>query len=358
MDRVWQLEIDTFQDAQGFVFAPITEVVEPAEDATALHPEIQHQVARIRTDLDRFSPLEISSLVRHGYCVGRKTCRAHPDLFGADLPGNAPWDPLPAQRGAAAAVPAVGHQNGSAKAPAAVTAEARALQGSAFRRIWSTLPDRRDWVAYVYVPIIVPILVLLPYAAFTVYQRSHRLSQLVQSFSQGTRDLETLNDMLENKSAAWVGEHAERVRNLDVPDLKGFEILQDSRIFDLRAWQAGQAGKSAPDSLARVYRRLKVVKRGENTGNNLLRLHLLPTSPTTLVRFPPSSSSQSCGCATWEARPPARKSVALRRASTFKACPPENSSTSSWKSFPPDSTWNGDRTGPRCLFSSRRTRPS
>ena len=105
MDRVWQLETETFQDARGFVFAPITEVVEPAEDPTALHPEIQRQAANIRTDLDRFSPLEISSLVRHGYCVGRKVCRAHPDLFGADLPGNAPWDPIPAPRGAASRCP-------------------------------------------------------------------------------------------------------------------------------------------------------------------------------------------------------------------------------------------------------------
>ena len=86
MDRVWQLETETFQDSPSFVFAPITEVVEPAEDPTALHPEIQRQAVNIRTDFDRFSPLEISSLVRHGYCVGRKACRSHPDLFGAELP--------------------------------------------------------------------------------------------------------------------------------------------------------------------------------------------------------------------------------------------------------------------------------
>ena len=94
MDRVWQLETETFQDSPSFVFAPITEVVEPAEDPTALHPEIQRQAVNIRTDFDRFSPLEISSLVRHGYCVGRKACRAHPDLFGAELPLGAPGIPV------------------------------------------------------------------------------------------------------------------------------------------------------------------------------------------------------------------------------------------------------------------------
>src|SRR5689334_9857466 len=54
MDRVWQLESEIFQDAAGFVFARITGVVDPHEDATALHPEVQRQAANIRTDLDAF----------------------------------------------------------------------------------------------------------------------------------------------------------------------------------------------------------------------------------------------------------------------------------------------------------------
>jgi predicted acylesterase/phospholipase RssA len=286
MDRVWQLETETFRDTRGFVFAPITEVVEPAEDSTALHPEIQRQAARIRTDLDRFSPLEISSLVRHGYCVGRRACRTHPDLFGADLPGGAPWDPLPSPRRAAAAVPAVPQQDGVTRAPAAATTDARALQASGIRRIWSTLLDRRDWVSYLWVPIIIPILVLLPYVAFTAYERSHRLNQLMQSFAQGTRDLETLNQMLENGPASWTGERPEKVRTLDEPDNKGFEILQDSRIFDLRAWRPGLSGKSAEDSRVHIYRRLKVVKQRDSTGNNVFRMHLLPTSPKAATRFP------------------------------------------------------------------------
>jgi hypothetical protein len=224
--------------------------------------------------------------VRHGYCVGRKACRAQPDLFGGDLPGNAPWDPVSAPRGGAAAVPAVAKQDGPARAPSEATAEARALQPSAFRRIWSTLLDPRDWVSYVYVPIILPIIVLLPYVALTWYEHTHRLNQLVESYSQGTRDLETLNEILENKAADWTSEHAERVRNLDDVKLDGFGILQDSRIVDLRHWQPGASGKADPKSVALVHRRLKVVKQRENTGNNLFRVRLLPTSPKTEVRFP------------------------------------------------------------------------
>jgi predicted acylesterase/phospholipase RssA len=286
MDRVWQLEIETFRDARGFVFAPITDVVEPAEDPTALHPEIQRQVARIRTDLDRFSPLEISSLIRHGYCVGRKSCRAHPGRFGNDLPGNAPWDPLHTPPAAVANGSGATLPDRPTRAPAAATADARALQPSAFRRIWSTLLDRRDWTSYVYVPIIVPILFLLPYVAITIYTKTHQYNRLVQSYSQGTSDLDTLSEMLNSKLENWAGERPEKVRSLDEPDLKGFEILQDSRIIDLRGWLPNASGDVERDSAVVIHRRMKVLKLRENKANHLFRLHLLPTSLQTAVRFP------------------------------------------------------------------------
>src|SRR5262249_32821974 len=47
MDRVWQLEMETFQDTPGYIFAALTRIVEPHEDPTALHPEVQRQVANI-----------------------------------------------------------------------------------------------------------------------------------------------------------------------------------------------------------------------------------------------------------------------------------------------------------------------
>ena len=287
MDRVWQLERERFQDTPGFVFAPITEVVDPAEDPTALHPEIQRQTAKIRTDLDRFSLLEISSLVRHGYCVGRKACRAHPDLFGADLPGSAPWDPVPAPRRTAPLLPVAAHLNGARREPAAATVEARTLQASAIRRIWSTLLDYRDWISYVYVPLIIPILVLLPYVVVKSYQRSHRISQLVDSLSQGSRDLEVMSQLLEGPMKPWTGVAAEEDRHPEKADLKGFEVLQDSRIIDLRNWKPGATAKGDTSSSAYGYRRLKVLKRPESTGNSFFRVHMLATSPNAQMRFPP-----------------------------------------------------------------------
>jgi predicted acylesterase/phospholipase RssA len=287
MDRVWQLEIETFQDAPGFAFAPITEVVEPAEDPSALHPEIQRQVAGIRTDLDRFSPLEVSSLIRHGYCVGRKACRAHPDLFPGDLPASAPWDPLAAPRRTAVTAAEAAQQKAWTRSPTEATADARTLQASALRRIWSTLLDRRDWVSYIYVPLILPILVLLPYVAVRVYKHNHVFNHLMRSFAQNSPDLETLTGMLENKPVAWTGDKPERVHALAEPNLTGFQILQDSRIFDLRGWQPGAPYDAGEASLAHIYRRLKVHKLRDNTGNNRFRLPLLLTSPKAQLRFPP-----------------------------------------------------------------------
>ena len=287
MDRVWQLEIETFHDTPGFVFAPITDVVEPAEDSTALHPEIQRQAANIRTDLDRFSMLEISSLVRHGYCVGRKACRAHPDLFGADLPGNAPWDPVPGPRGAAAPALAAGRLGGPEKGPAATTVEARTLQGSAVRRIWSTLLDHRDWSSYVYVPLLIPLFVLLPFFVVKTYRTSQLNNHLVESLSQGSRDLEKMTSLLENGSEQpWTGVTADEVPKLDEPDFKGFEILQDSRILDMRRWKPSEAGKNDLTSLVYNYRRLKVLKSSENDGNNNFRIKILQADPIAQVRFP------------------------------------------------------------------------
>src|SRR5262249_6005748 len=154
-----------------------------------------------------------------------KACRARPDLFGADLPGNAPWDPIPGSRGAGHPVPLTTQPTSVSllrkrvrgePAPAAV--HARTLQASALRRIWSTLLDYRDWVSYLYVPILVPILVLLPYFVVKSYQRSHQINQIVESLSQGSRDLEQMIRLLDSPVTPFTGETPEEVHTLDESD--------------------------------------------------------------------------------------------------------------------------------------------
>jgi hypothetical protein len=286
MNRVWQLEVERFQDSPRFVFAPLTEVVEPAEDPTAIHPEIQRQAVSIRTDFDRFSPLEISSLVRHGYCVARKSCRAQPHLFGDGLPEGAPWDPMAHTIASAPPSAAAMPRHRTTSEPVPATVEARALQDSAVRRIWSTLLDHRDWTSYVYVPLLVPILVLLPYFVFKSHQRSQQLNHLVESLSQGSRDLGQMSQLLEGKQETWIGEPAEELPSFPESDYRGFGILQDSRIFDLRRWKPVKSDESDRTSLAFGYRRLKVSKQPEQAGNNIFDVYLAATSPHTAVRFP------------------------------------------------------------------------
>jgi len=287
-DRVGQLENETFKDTAGFVFARITDFVDPAQDPTALHPEIQRQLPGIRTDLDRFSDIEISSLIRQGYTVGRKVCKAHPDVFGSELPASPPWDPISETLAQASAATESKSVFPPPREPIAVTKAARALHASAARRIWSKLLDYRDWVSYVYVPIIIPILVLLPLVIVKSYERSHRVNQIVESLAQGSRDLEQMTQLMEGPAAPFVGEkNVEQLQADDKADLTGFLILQDSRIIDLRNWKPVAESNNDSSSTVYGYRRLKVQKQLDNGNNAMFRVSVLALSPQTQVRFPP-----------------------------------------------------------------------
>lgn len=327
MERVWELENETFQDTPGFVFAPITEVVDHDEDPTALHPEIQRQVAHIRTDLDRFSHLEISSLIRHGYCVGRKVCREHPNLFGVDLPGSSPWDPIDKAPEATPAVPVAPHLDELSGEPSQVTAEAQPVPVSTARRTWRILLDRwarllrrqarepspatvtarilqassglrifrtfldwRDWVSYIYVPLIVPIFTVLPYLVTEYYDWATRTNTIMRSLAQGRPEVKVLSRLLmDGPDKSWVGVKPEPAGKLTALDSSGFEILQESHILDLRLWNPDVSGKNDPSSLVHIYRILKVRKEVDNPGIDIFRFRFFVVNPQAASRFPPQA---------------------------------------------------------------------
>jgi predicted acylesterase/phospholipase RssA len=284
MDRVWQLESENFQDTFGYVFARIIDVVGPHEDSTALHPEVQRQVANIRTDLDAFSPLEISCLIRQGYCVGRKACRSRTDLFGSELPSNPPWDPIPSASISQNASPD-SRLDGSSQETNPSTILARQLQASASRRIWSTLLSFRDWTSFIYLPLVL-LLLLVPYFLIDSYQRSNRVNRFIESISHGSPDFEIMSQLVRAPMRPFKGVAVEEVPNFDPLDYKRFTILQDSRIIDLRPWEPTGAGKTDTASLVYGYRRLKVQKT-ENHGNNVFRVTAVATHPDAQFRFPP-----------------------------------------------------------------------
>lgn len=324
MERVWELENETFQDTPGFVFAPITQVVGPDEDPTALHPEIQRHLADIRTDLDRFSKLEISSLVRHGYCVGRKVFRERRDLLGADLPANSPWDPTRKAAEATSVAPVTCHPDeppgrpteataetqpvrvssarriwrilperwgnhlaGHGREPSPITVKARILKASAGRRIWRTLLDPRDWISYVYVPLLVPIFILLPYFVTQYYEWAHRTNLLINSLSQGSPAISVVSRLLrDGPDKPWVGVRPEPAGKLEELDLSRFEILQVSHALDLRQWNPDDYGQNNSSSRVHIYRTIKVRKEAEKEGEDIFRYRFFAGNPKTVFRFP------------------------------------------------------------------------
>lgn len=165
----------------------------------------------------------------------------------------------------------------------AATINARTLHSSAARRIWSTLLDPRDWASYVYVPIIIPILVLTPYFVVKSYERSHRINEIVKSLAEESEDLEQMTRLLDGMPEQFTGEKAEDLSSDDKVDLKGFTILQGLRIVDLRRWSSAGGGSN---SIVYTYRRMRVRKEPGNRCNNF-RVNILAASPNTQVRFPP-----------------------------------------------------------------------
>jgi hypothetical protein len=245
------------------------------------------------------------------------------------LPGNAPWDPIPARYAVAPASkpaePAATSSpllpRGVREEPAPATVDARKLQSSAIRRIWSTLWDSRDWISYVYVPILVPILTLLPYFVGKTYERSHRLSQLVESLSQGSRDLEVMTRLLEGPMPPFTGEPADEARDLGTPNFAGFEVLQDSRIIDMRTWNPTATGKLDTTSLVYGYRRLKVLKRHDNKTNNIFRIGVLTTHPNSQIRFPPQLLQGKLRASPMPSTPSGEKQTGFQASWNFEKVP-------------------------------------
>ena len=258
MDRVWQLESEVFEHASGVVFIPIFDVVDRAKDPHALDPEVQRQASRIRTDLDHFSDLEISALVQHGYCVARQICRQNPELTDTDVPTGMPWNPLP---------PAAGQvDRRESKSSALITA--RQLRDSSKRKIFRTLFSLRDWPSYAWLLLVACLAVGIPYF---VLQRSERIRQqqaVLSAVAQLNPDYRHVLDLLRHDGiSAFTPMEYEAVATMDDPDLSGFDVISDSRVFDLRGWTGSDS-----ESSAMGYNRTRVRRLPDSENNSELRL--------------------------------------------------------------------------------------
>lgn len=273
-DRVWQLELGNFGADPMFRFIPIRRLVSREEDPTALHPVIQAEVPTFRTDLDRCTPLESRALIMHGYEVARSVCADRiKDPAVKQLP---PWDPFAKTSTQTVA--------GSGKA-VSETAIARALQLSSQRTIWSTLLDWRDWPTYLYVPLLVLLLGVLPWYGWKLYQKSLLHESVVNAVALGMPDFSKAMQLVdEEPRRRWSASKVELVKSFEPVDYQGWEILNDTRIVDLRGMESG--GWSTGSSEYYVCNSLRIRKLPDYHGNGILTLvyPLRGLTPETRVK--------------------------------------------------------------------------
>lgn len=277
MDRVNQLELEAFAGTPGAVFVPITRIVERSEDPTALHPEVQRQTALIRTDLDRFSRLEISALVRHGYCVARQAVRelAHPLV--EQVPTGAPWDPLASAK------------SSSVKALRDVSEAlpvARKLQRSANRRTLTTLFNLRDWPTWVWLPLIFLVLFSVPAVLYNLRETAMRQRQVLTAVAQSSPLYADVLDQIATRKPAEIPSlDFELVDSVEPLDFTGYDVTSDDRVYDLRGWTSSDDPRYA----ARMYVRFRVLRNELARDRPILRIQLPSDRDTMQAEYLPVS---------------------------------------------------------------------
>ena len=300
-DRVWQLERENFGDQNGFFFAPITQVVDPAEDPHAMHPVLQRAVATLRTDLDRFTNLEIAALVRHGYEVTRATHRHIADRSDVPLYEGPAWDPLPGKHDLAAASDATvaPHLPGTARSGGTcrVAAVADDLRRGSRRKIWSTMFDLRDWPTWIYIALALVLFVWLPMRLYRIHQHAEMLAGVIDSIAKGDPEIRLVLDLVDgDPSAGWnpVAITAAS-ESSETTDFSGVDILAFTRIIDLR--------RGDPED---TWIRDRVLLRFNDTeaaDRHLVFRSLLPANGVTF-RQPPDQPPITIKRVTEPAKPP------------------------------------------------------
>ena len=280
-DRVWQLERENFGDQNGFFFAPVTRIVDPAEDPHVLHPVVQEQISSLRTDLDRFTDLEVSALVMHGYEVTRATHRKISDRSDLPIHEGPLWDPLPGRHTLEKAVGATAvarTTTARAAGTCPVAQLADTLRAGGQRRVWSTLLDVRDWPSYVYAVLAAIIFVWLPIRFWQVHRHVQLLTSVINSIAEGDPDIRLVLDLVDgDPSKDWKPVAVKAVAEATpASDFQGLDVLSFSRIMDLR--QADARGGE------RVKVRDRMLLRFDGTAEGRRRVvfhSLLPVAETS-----------------------------------------------------------------------------
>lgn len=144
----------------SFRFLSLRDKVDSDNDEFALLNEHQDQLELIRTDLDKFTELEIAALIRHGYCVARSKL-GRPVQNPDQITEETCWDPVPLTKDKLAQEMIAGKSNDNAE-----TISNR-LSRSATRKF--RLFSFRDPVSYLTVFILLMVLGYLLYPIFRLW---------------------------------------------------------------------------------------------------------------------------------------------------------------------------------------------
>jgi hypothetical protein len=132
---------------------------------------------------------------------------------------------------------------------------------------------------------------LLPYGAFEYYKSAEQSHELVKWLYNGSPDLLQVQDLLQTVPAIWPsgsGVPAQERDSFEGLIGKGYAVLKETRIADLRLWNPTDREKS----IVQYVRRMTVMKDPDELehGNHFF-IQLTPTHNDAQVRFPPQNLS-------------------------------------------------------------------
>lgn len=275
MDRVNQLEFESFIDEPGVRFIPITEHVKLEHDASAPHSEVQHHAALIRTDMDRFSDLEISALTQHGYCVARQVCRHDETISCHEIPEGVPWNPLES-----------GGVTAKLNEHTYALNAARKLQRSSKRRLLGNLFNVRDWPTYVWIVILAALFLTVPITIYRMRQTSIQQQHILSAIAQTSPLHKDVLNLLQDDSPPQIPSiEFETVDSIEPLDFTGYDVVSDDRIYDLRGWTSDSGDQSPP----RMHARFRFKRTEESVDRPSLRIQLPSDKESMNVEFLPSA---------------------------------------------------------------------
>ena len=95
--------------------------------------------------------------------------------------------------------------------------------------------DYRDWVSYIYIPLLVPLLLFGPYVGYRMYRQSQLINSVTGALQHAGPLIVKAFDLLEEGPVEpWEPIPFEEVAELEPEGLDGVEVLHDQRIIDLR----------------------------------------------------------------------------------------------------------------------------